>query len=83
MQCRKRTAVDGPSGLAVPWECMLVYDAVVLLLTIIKTYSLAATRAKVSLATNGVHIPTIVLRDGKLIYYLSCENIWLIVNIWV
>lgn len=66
--CKLAHTESNAIRLAVPWECMLVYDAVVLLLTIIKTYSLAATRAKVSLATNGVHIPTIVLRDGILYF---------------
>lgn len=46
---------------------MFVYDAVVLILTVHKTYRLAASRAKASLTPNGVHIPTIILRDGKFI----------------
>ncbi|KAF7982765.1 hypothetical protein HWV62_26668 [Athelia sp. TMB] len=54
--------------LAVPWECLLAYDTIILLLTVRKTYRLAAARAKTSPNNRGVNIPSIVLRDGILYF---------------
>ncbi|KAF7986824.1 hypothetical protein HWV62_12516 [Athelia sp. TMB] len=50
-------------ALSIPWECMLLYDSLVLLLTVTKTYRTAHEHAASGQATSTVHIPTLILRD--------------------
>ncbi|KAF7986885.1 hypothetical protein HWV62_12638 [Athelia sp. TMB] len=53
-----------PKRLVIPWECMLLYDSLVLVLTVMKTYRMARDDAASGQATSTVHIPTLILRDG-------------------
>ncbi|KAF7982735.1 hypothetical protein HWV62_26608 [Athelia sp. TMB] len=66
--CKLEHTTENAIRLAVPWECMLIYDAVVLVFTVRKTYKLAAARARAAFKADGVHIPTIILRDGILYF---------------
>ncbi|KZP23917.1 hypothetical protein FIBSPDRAFT_951518 [Athelia psychrophila] len=56
--------------LAIPWECLLVYDTLILVLTVLKTYRTAHDRTEARRATSSraVYIPTLILRDGALYF---------------
>lgn len=66
--CTLAHTAENAIRLAIPWECMLLYDTLVLLLTVMRTYRTTQDRAAVRRATSAVHIPTLILRDGALYF---------------
>ena len=50
-------------GLAVPWECIFVFDCAVLVLTVLRTRHVRKDAPRD--VTQTANIPDLVLRDGE------------------
>ncbi|KAF7986825.1 hypothetical protein HWV62_12518 [Athelia sp. TMB] len=66
--CTLAHTTENAIRLAIPWECMLFYDTVVLVLTVMRTYTTANDLTVARRATTAVHVPSLILRDGALYF---------------
>ena len=61
---------------------MLFYDTVVLVLTVMRTYTTTSDRTVARRATTAVHVPTLILRDGKRPFLPTPSMCFLTINIY-
>ncbi|KZP03638.1 hypothetical protein FIBSPDRAFT_941414 [Athelia psychrophila] len=66
--CNIAHTVQNGIRLAVPWECVLVLDVIILGLTVFKTHASIRQGASGRHMPTTVHIPKLIIRDGALYF---------------